>query len=268
MTNASNTYTLLDVGGNWPRRYVEPTFVNCEDYQRFLDDTGAFRQPIHWVGGNAPQEGAAPVLGVYPDDARAFCRWLSQKTAMTWRLPHPGALEGALGVQVPYGYWTREGKYEQPAAAPSRFPEDLILRALARVKARYDWIDERKVQPVIVEALRDLLDGYTFLPARLLPADLGGVYNWSLQISFQREPVELRLEAAKALAAAFQHGIGDQAEYPLATAAISLQNDAPELYALLKRALNRDLERGRYGQGADTSHLKRQSENLFRQLLG
>lgn len=117
MTNASNTYTLLDVGGNWPRRYVEPTFVNCEDYQRFLDDTGAFRQPIHWVGGNAPQEGAAPVLGVYPDDARAFCRWLSQKTAMTWRLPHPGALEGALGVQVPYGYWTREGKYEQPAAA-------------------------------------------------------------------------------------------------------------------------------------------------------
>jgi hypothetical protein len=186
---------------------------------------------------------------------------------MTWRLPRPGALVGALDVQVPYGYWTRDGRYEQPTAAPSRFPEALILRAFARVKARYHWIDEHKGQRVIVEALRDLLDEYTFLPARHLPADLVGVYNWSLQISFQREPVVLCLEVAKALAAAFQHGIGGQAEYPLATAAISLQHDAPKLYALLKAALNRDLERGRYRQGADTSHLKRQSDALFRRAL-
>ncbi|NBD36317.1 MAG: SUMF1/EgtB/PvdO family nonheme iron enzyme [Chloroflexi bacterium] len=98
MPNASHTHTPRKAGVNWHQRYLTPSFVTCEDYQRFLEDTGAFRQLIHWVAGHAPQEGTASVLGVYPEDARAFCSWLSAATAITWRLPHPGALAGMPGV--------------------------------------------------------------------------------------------------------------------------------------------------------------------------
>jgi formylglycine-generating enzyme required for sulfatase activity len=80
--------------------------VNAE-YKRFLDETG-YPAPPDWNEGNYPSGKANhPVVTVTWRDAVAYCRWLSQKTGKTYRLPTEAewekAARGTDGREYPWG---------------------------------------------------------------------------------------------------------------------------------------------------------------------
>lgn len=57
------------------------------EYSRFIDATG-HQAPTTWIEDAFPSEEAThPVAGVSPKDADAYCKWLSQQTGKTYRLP-------------------------------------------------------------------------------------------------------------------------------------------------------------------------------------
>ena len=79
--------------------YVDPTYVTHAEYQLFLDevpDDEGYYHPPHWLQETFPKgQGATPVVGVLPEGAVAFCKWLTQRQMMpgwTFRLPHRGEL--------------------------------------------------------------------------------------------------------------------------------------------------------------------------------
>jgi formylglycine-generating enzyme required for sulfatase activity len=88
--------------------YLAATETTNAQYALFLKATG-HPSPLYWQDANlnAPTQ---PVVGVSWDDAQAFCRWLTQKTGVTHRLPREveweAAARGGL-VLEPYP-WGRE----------------------------------------------------------------------------------------------------------------------------------------------------------------
>jgi hypothetical protein len=61
--------------------------VTNAEYGRFVEETG-HRAPRNWKGNSPPEEKADhPVTFVSASDARAYCRWLSETTGETYRLP-------------------------------------------------------------------------------------------------------------------------------------------------------------------------------------
>jgi Predicted NTPase (NACHT family) len=84
---------------------IDETYLTCAEYQLFLDDRRAqrkYHQPDHWtdIKFNAG-EGGKPVVGMCAEDARAFCKWLTQRyggNVVTFRLP---SLEEASQLSAP-----------------------------------------------------------------------------------------------------------------------------------------------------------------------
>ena len=94
------------------KRYIDGTLISNAEYQLFLDEKhrlGEFHKPVHWQGERYP-EGQAhdPILGVRPEDASAFCAWLTKRTDGPWRYRLPSAAESAgMGLKdnSRFGYW-------------------------------------------------------------------------------------------------------------------------------------------------------------------
>ena len=81
--------------------------VTNVEYQAFVKDTGQ-PSPENWDGVNYPQEkGDHPVVNVSWDDAVAYCKWLSEKTGKSYRLPTEAewekAARGTDGRIYPWG---------------------------------------------------------------------------------------------------------------------------------------------------------------------
>lgn len=81
--------------------------VTNAQYKVFTDATG-YRIPLHWKNGEIP-EGleSHPVVYVSYDDAKAFCKWLSQETGENIDLPTNDewekAARGTDGRTYPWG---------------------------------------------------------------------------------------------------------------------------------------------------------------------
>lgn len=77
------------------QRAIDLTYLTCAEYQLFLDDEvveGNYYQPDHWVQRCfAKGDALSPVKGIRPEDAEAFCKWLTQRQGgnMRYRLPSP-----------------------------------------------------------------------------------------------------------------------------------------------------------------------------------
>jgi hypothetical protein len=79
------------------RRDIDLDYLTCAEYALFLEEMGArgrLYRPDHWpdhradrtLGAFPPGSGRSPYLGVRPDDALAFCAWLSRR-GYHYRLP-------------------------------------------------------------------------------------------------------------------------------------------------------------------------------------
>jgi len=94
--------------------YIDDTLVTCADYQPFIDEMreqGKYYQPDHWTSYQFPEEQAhAPILGIRPSDAAAFCEWLTGREHGKWhyRLPTSDEAERypvSSFAQSGLGYW-------------------------------------------------------------------------------------------------------------------------------------------------------------------
>lgn len=85
---------------------IAVTETTNAQYARFLKATG-HPAPLYWHDQNLNGPNR-PVVGVSWDDAVAFCRWLTQMTGVTHRLPSEAEWEaaargGLLGRPYPWG---------------------------------------------------------------------------------------------------------------------------------------------------------------------
>ncbi|MGH2542113.1 MAG: formylglycine-generating enzyme family protein, partial [Ardenticatenaceae bacterium] len=81
--------------------------VTNEEYSLFVEATG-HRRPDNWPRVGFPQSLAGhPVVAVSWEDATAYCRWLSEITGGSYRLPEEAewekAARGTDGRQYPWG---------------------------------------------------------------------------------------------------------------------------------------------------------------------
>jgi formylglycine-generating enzyme len=108
--------------------YIAATETTNAQYARFLQATGR-QKPLYWHDRNlnAPNQ---PVVGVSWEDARAFCRWLSQVTGVEHRLPTEAQWEaaargGLTGQPYPWGEAPPEsGGAFRANYRPNDFAED------------------------------------------------------------------------------------------------------------------------------------------------
>lgn len=102
--------------------YIDTSLISCAEYQVFLDNlqgTNSIHQPDHWTAYRFPAgQGQAPVLGVRPSDALAFCEWLTEHDLEGWsyRLPTSDDIakmkqsnEQKDDFPEQSGYWANEG---------------------------------------------------------------------------------------------------------------------------------------------------------------
>jgi hypothetical protein len=94
------------------RRAVDTSLLSNAEYQLFLDEQRAkdmYHQPDHWPGYQFPAgRGRAPMLGVRPSDAVAFCEWLTERTHHEWRYRVPltdEPLAELADAHANTGYW-------------------------------------------------------------------------------------------------------------------------------------------------------------------
>lgn len=126
-------------------REVATSLITCAEYQLFLDDLcaqGKWPQPDHWLRERFPKgQGHAPVLGVRPSDAVAFCNWLTARERRGWRyqIPAAGEIQSAqrdqrLSAQMKHGagYWNAGGiEYERDARAQRFITEEMLHKQLS-----------------------------------------------------------------------------------------------------------------------------------------
>ena len=81
--------------------------ITNQEYDAFLKDTG-YHFPITWENGKYPEHLADyPVVNISWHDANEYCKWLSQKTGKSYRLPSEAeweyAARGTNNVRYPWG---------------------------------------------------------------------------------------------------------------------------------------------------------------------
>src|SRR5258708_3689265 len=103
--------------------YIDTSLISCAEYQAFLDEQStysSFLQPDHWKKSSFPSgQGHAPVLGVRPSDALAFCTWLTKRSQGVWQYRLPTRREQkileedkdlSVTPKMGTGYWIEKGK--------------------------------------------------------------------------------------------------------------------------------------------------------------
>src|SRR5207249_426249 len=90
---------------------VDTSLITHAEYQLFLDEkqaVGEYYQPDHWADYQFPPgQGQKPVVGVRPNDAVAFCEWLTERQRDEWkyRLPLSGESFSAESLAERVCYW-------------------------------------------------------------------------------------------------------------------------------------------------------------------
>lgn len=87
--------------------FIDVYEVTCEEYQKFINDTG-HRPPPNWINKRHPADAARkPVTGVTWDDANSYANWAGKRlpTEKEWEF----AARGTDGRLYPWGNEWKEG---------------------------------------------------------------------------------------------------------------------------------------------------------------
>ena len=212
--------------------YIDTSLITCAEYQLFLDDQltrSISYRPDHWVNDQyLPNQGRAPVLGVRPSDAVAFCEWLTERESDGWlyRLPHQGEFEQDMGGEIKKrklvagtGFWIDQGtKFVWANGGPRQFDKSIqerLDRYYDLTNTFVDNLDLDYFDPLARELNFDL--AYARNRARNLDIDLAFARNFNyardlihdLDATFARDKtldldqvhiLALTLDTARALA--------------------------------------------------------------------
>ena len=78
----------MDVTIKCPSFYITMHLITNEQYKFLLDSNSEYEAPPNWKGRTYPPEKARhPVVDVSRKDAEVYCRWLSEMTGKSYRLP-------------------------------------------------------------------------------------------------------------------------------------------------------------------------------------
>lgn len=135
-------------------KYIDSSFITYAEYQIFLDEESAYANyylPDHWTQPRFPTgEGRAPIVGVRPSDAQAFCDWLTgRESGHQWhyRLPRVDEREniaqqssarGDLTGEI--GYWYADGAdYKCTRFEFADSAQALTMGRQLQQRILYDW---------------------------------------------------------------------------------------------------------------------------------
>lgn len=110
---------------------IDKNFISCAEYQLFLDEKrkqNKFYQPDHWTTFIFPKgQSLRPITGVRPQDAIAFCDWLSQNSLnQRYRLPTSSEAQIYPALEANIGTWCCDGaKTSLMEVTVQPFPEQL-----------------------------------------------------------------------------------------------------------------------------------------------
>jgi energy-coupling factor transporter ATP-binding protein EcfA2 len=127
---------------------IDPEYITQAEYQLFLDEkrtADEHVQPDHWIGRQFPEgQGALPVVGLRPSDARAFCGWLNERDQVQgkYRLPLQGEISGSdiVGLEITgtaKGFWSFSDEvsvFEEAPQIGERPPDDCSVMILNVLK--------------------------------------------------------------------------------------------------------------------------------------
>ncbi len=127
---------------------VSPSFINCAEYQLFLDgqqgdDAEQVAAPDHWKEAYFRSgHGQQPILGLRPSDASAFCAWLATRDGGAWhyRLPTRGEqdavkralLDDAEKLPPSCGFWVDRTRLAWVKEVGPKLAEGRIHERFAR----------------------------------------------------------------------------------------------------------------------------------------
>jgi energy-coupling factor transporter ATP-binding protein EcfA2 len=102
--------------------YVDTSLITQAEYQVFIDEMATDTHEVHPDHWRRPHyetgQGNQPILGVRPEDAVDFCKWLNEKDEdnRRFRLPTP---DEAQTVTPDFRYWVMKanGKFDVPSPA-------------------------------------------------------------------------------------------------------------------------------------------------------
>ena len=143
--------------------WLGKTEVTFDQYDRFCEETKKTKPPDEGWG-----RGRRPVINISWHDADAYCKWLSEKIGLEFKLPSEAqwekAARGSDGREYPWGNDT-------PSGDKLNFADKQLW-----LKKKYDWADQ------------DIDDGYAYTapvgsyPAGASPYGLldmaGNVWEW------------------------------------------------------------------------------------------
>lgn len=145
-------------------KYVDTTLISNGEYQLFLEENRekrAYHQPDHWSDfAYKSGDGRRPVVGVRPDDAEAFCEWLTEReTSGNWEFRLPLASELNLSRLRADGhvldmenatYWFKtESGYQTAAFKVKRDVDSYLKRLQSRYDKDWDLHDPTRQYPYI-----------------------------------------------------------------------------------------------------------------------
>lgn len=143
------------------RTHIDLNPITCAEYQMFLDEMqqeDRFFHPDHWTMNSFSRgQSREPISGVRPEDAAAYCNWLTNKYGKQakYRLPTLREAEVHVGGFARFSTWCQQdGQYALTPLADS--PKEEIEKWVGAMNADLRLLSEEMVyQGDLCEALKN-----------------------------------------------------------------------------------------------------------------
>src|SRR5579859_3020780 len=177
--------------------FADTSFITCIEYQLFLDEQvaqGKYCQPDHWKDYRfSPGQAHAPILGIRPADAAAFCTWLNRRETKIWfyRLPKADELKNAEDKSIinrlpaKTGYWLDQNSRFEWVKTPVDLTRTVVQESIYRDRALARALGKERDLALAraIERIREL----NLICARDLEHDLIHAHDCDLALDLEHD---------------------------------------------------------------------------------